>query len=418
MNKQAYKIHIIGGGVSGLIAAQVLEENGYTSTIIEATDRVGGRVKTDMVDNYPLDHGFQVLLTAYPSARKYLDFTALDLQYFLPGAAIFKNKKQVVIGDPLRNISLLFPTILSGIGNFSDKVKILQLNAKLKTKSISNIFLSKEQTTLSYLKDKGFSSGIINDFFIPFFSGIFLEKELQTSSRMFEFVYKMFGEGFASVPKTGMEAIPKQLKQKLSTTNFEFNAKVKEVKEQEIILEDGTIRKSDFTIVATAPNTLLQTHTKKPVSWKSCTTLYFETEERTISKNMIGLISDSGTLVNTIVYVNPSSKISSGKELLSVTVVDNQGIVGDKLVQKVTQELATYCSLKQLKFVKQYEIPRALPHLPTVAYEKEVKKVKFSERLFLAGDTMLNGSLNAAMISGETAAHGVIQTIEALQLTN
>ncbi|MFC2149046.1 NAD(P)-binding protein, partial [Bacteroidota bacterium] len=80
MNKQDYKIHIIGAGVSGLTAARVLEDNGYSPVIIEATDRVGGRVKTDIIDGYQLDHGFQVLLTAYPAAQKYLNLDALELQ--------------------------------------------------------------------------------------------------------------------------------------------------------------------------------------------------------------------------------------------------------------------------------------------------------------------------------------------------
>ena len=110
MQKQDYKIHIIGAGLSGLIAATVLEKNGFAPVIIEATDRPGGRVKTDMVEGYQLDHGFQVLLTAYPAAKKYLNLKALDLQKFKPGAAIFKEGKQVVIGDPLRDISLLVHT--------------------------------------------------------------------------------------------------------------------------------------------------------------------------------------------------------------------------------------------------------------------------------------------------------------------
>ena len=105
MNKQDHKIHIIGGGISGLIAAKVLEEHGIYPILLEATDRVGGRVKTDIVSGYQLDHGFQVLLTAYPAAQKYLDFKALELQKFMPGATIFKNKKQVTIGDPLRAVS-------------------------------------------------------------------------------------------------------------------------------------------------------------------------------------------------------------------------------------------------------------------------------------------------------------------------
>jgi phytoene dehydrogenase-like protein len=162
-----------------------------------------------------LDHGFQVLLTAYPEAKKHLDFQELDLQEFLPGAVVFKNKKQKIIGDPLKDPSLVFSTLFSGIGNFSDKFKVLKLNSILKKKSLSEIFSDKEQATLSYLQDFGFSSEIIDDYFKPFFSGIFLETKLETSSRMFEFVFKMFGEGSAAIPRKGMEAIPKQLSQKL-----------------------------------------------------------------------------------------------------------------------------------------------------------------------------------------------------------
>ena len=80
MNKQDYKIHIIGAGVSGLIAAIVLENHGYHPVVLETSDRVGGRVKTDIINGYQLDHGFQVLLTAYPAVQKYLDYDALELQ--------------------------------------------------------------------------------------------------------------------------------------------------------------------------------------------------------------------------------------------------------------------------------------------------------------------------------------------------
>jgi len=153
MDKSAYKIHIIGAGVSGLIAAKVLENNGYSPTIIEASASVGGRVKSDTVQGYQLDHGFQVLLTSYPAAKKYLDFKPLALQELVPGATIFKNGKSQTIGDPLRNLSLVFPTLFASIGNFSDKLKILKLNRHLKKKSISAIFKTPETTTLAYLQN-------------------------------------------------------------------------------------------------------------------------------------------------------------------------------------------------------------------------------------------------------------------------
>ena len=225
MNKKDCIIHIIGGGVSGLIAARVLEKKGFNPIILEASERVGGRIKTDIIEGYQLDHGFQVLLTAYPAVKKYLDYDALNLQFFLPGAYIFKANTQSIIGDPLRDVSLLISTLFSGIGSISDKFKILKLNHKIKKKSLTDIFSEKEQTTLSYLKEFGFSKDMLNDFFIPFFSGIFLENKLETSSRMFEFVYKMFGEGHAAIPKAGMEAIPKQLLNNLKTTTFQYNTR-------------------------------------------------------------------------------------------------------------------------------------------------------------------------------------------------
>ncbi|MDG1346167.1 MAG: NAD(P)/FAD-dependent oxidoreductase, partial [Crocinitomicaceae bacterium] len=121
MDKKDYKIHIIGAGVSGLIAAKVLEENGFYPTVIEATERVGGRIKTDIVNGYQLDHGFQVLLTAYPAAQKYLNFEALDLQKILSGATIIKEQKQKIIGDPLRDLSFLWSAVFSTTGNILDK---------------------------------------------------------------------------------------------------------------------------------------------------------------------------------------------------------------------------------------------------------------------------------------------------------
>ena len=103
MTTEDIKIHIIGGGISGLIAAQVLENYGFAPIVLEASDRVGGRVKTDLVNGYLLDHGFQVLLSNYPAAKKYLNYKELELQEFKSGAAIFVNGKQKVIGDPLRD---------------------------------------------------------------------------------------------------------------------------------------------------------------------------------------------------------------------------------------------------------------------------------------------------------------------------
>ncbi|MDA9309475.1 FAD-dependent oxidoreductase [Flavobacteriaceae bacterium] len=409
MKQKSLSIHIIGGGISGLIAARVLEEHGLSATIIEATDRLGGRVKTDVVDGYSLDHGFQVLLTAYPAAKKYLDFDALELQEFLPGSAIFKNGKQKIIGDPLRNLSLLLPTLFSGIGTVNDKLKILALNRRLKKKSIQNIFAEKEQTTHVYLENIGFSEAIITNFFTPFFSGIFLENKLDTSSRMFEFVYKMFGEGNAALPKDGIQAIPKQLFEKLKSTTIIFNTKVKSVENGSIKLESGEAIKSNFTIIATQASGLVSNLKNQATLWKSCDTLYFEVAKREIKKPLIGLIAMHNALINNIFYhTSLQTSATATKELLSVTVIDRQNLTNKQLVTGVQKELKELCNIDSCSFIKQYNIPMALPNLQDIQYEMLPSETRLTETIFLAGDTQLNGSLNAAMIAGERAALEVI----------
>ena len=127
VTKKKLKIHIIGAGVSGLIAAKVLEEHGYYPTLIESSDDVGGRIKTVNNNGYQLDKGFQVLLTEYPKAKKHVDYKALKLQKLVPGACIFKTSKPTRIGNPIGDISLLIPTLFSDIGTVADKLKIIKL---------------------------------------------------------------------------------------------------------------------------------------------------------------------------------------------------------------------------------------------------------------------------------------------------
>ncbi len=412
MDKKDYKIHIVGAGISGLVAARVLEDHGFSPVFLEATDRVGGRVKTDVIAGYPLDHGFQVLLTAYPAAQKYLDLEALDLQKFLPGASIFKNKKQRILGDPLRDISLLFSTLFSGIGTISDKIKILQLNQSLKKKTVSAIFSEPEESTLSYLKSWGFSKDMIDTFFRPFFNGIFLENKLETSSRMFAFVYKMFGEGHAALPKAGIEAIPKQIHQKLKHSTFKFQTKVAAIMDKEIVLANGDRLESDFTIVATEASGLIKNLKNQSTQWQSCDTLYFETETRSVNKALIGLIPNKDALINNIFY--PSSlemNIPLKKDLLSVSLVGTYTLGEEELIDQVQKELKDYCGIDSCKFIKRYCIPRALPKLENLQYEMSPSETQLTRGIFLAGDTQLNGSLNAAMLSGESAAMGIIESL-------
>lgn len=417
MNKKDYKIHIIGAGLSGLIAARVLENHGYHPEIYEASDAPGGRIRTDIVDGHSLDRGFQVLLSEYPKAKQYLDFQELDLKSLKPGAIIFSNGKRIKIGDPLRDTSMLFSSILSGIGNLSDKWKILRLNLELKKLSPEEIFSEKETTTREYLEEKGFSEAIIHDFFRPFFSGIFLEPDLRTSSRMFRFVFKMFGEGEAVIPAKGIGEIAKQLTEKLNHTKIHFNCPVEQVTDSKLILKNGREVNSHFSIIATEASSMVSNLRNQGVNWKSCQCFYFTSKNAEIRDRIIGLIADDSALINNIFYHSSLAGSELKEHVLSVTIVKESDLNPEQMEFRIRKELKEFCGIEVDKFLKHYKIKKALPDIRPLHYGIMPTETRLSNRIFLAGDQLLNGSQNAAMLSGERAALGLIETLEGGAIT-
>lgn len=399
-------VYIVGAGVSGLIAAIELEKAGYSPTILEKSNGVGGRVKTELHDGLRLDVGFQVMLSAYPKVQEYLDFEQLELSYLQSGAQIYAGGKVHRIGDPLRDFSMIWPTLTAGIGSVGDKLKILRLNTFLKKKSIDEIFATPEKSTLVYLQDFGFSEKIISNFFRPFFAGIFLEPDLTTSSRMFEFVFKMFGEGFATIPKNGIGAISDQLASKLSRTTFRFNTEVEQIEPNEITLTNGEKIAHSGVIVSSEASALVRNLRGQHVQWKSCKNLYFEISSSNIPALTIALVADDKRLINNLYgYVDSVT----GRNILSVTVLDDRGLSEEKLVEAVSEEITNYCRCSQLKFIHSFDISRALPNIDHLKMSDEPSSSQLTEHIFLAGDYLYNGSLNAAMESGKIAAQGLIE---------
>jgi protoporphyrinogen oxidase len=404
--KHKETIYIIGAGVSGLIAAYELEQEGYHPIIIEQTDEVGGRVKTIHEKGYALDLGFQVLLSAYPLAKKYLDLEALELHKLESGALIYVNDKAYRIGDPMRNWKMLFPTIFSDIGSISDKLKVLKLNNRLKRKSIHEIFESRETTTLQYLIEFGFSPKIIERFFKPFFAGIFLESNIQTSSRMFEFVYKMFGEGYATIPKLGIGEISNQLKNKLHNTEFIFNCEVKDITNDKILMVSGENLPHDGVIIATNSTSMIRSHKGADMKWKSCMCLYFEVDQTNIPANTIALIADGGNYTNNLYAY---TDVKTGKTILSVTTLEHMNKTDAEIIENIIAEVKKYTGALKVDFIHHYRIKQALPDIQNLKMTVQSAENQVMDNIFLAGDALMNGSLNAAMESGYIAAKSLLE---------
>ena len=415
---QNEKVIIIGAGIAGLTAAIELEKAGFKPTILEGSESIGGRVKTDNVDGHLLDHGFQVLLTAYPEAQHYLDYEKLNLKKFSPGALIIDSKNgNYSISDPLRQPISIFSMLFSPVGNFSDKLKIFQWNRALRKTSVDDIFNKDELTSLEFLRKKGFSETIISQFFKPFFGGIFLENELQTSSRMLEFVFKMFGEGYAAVPEKGMKQIPEMLASNLAQTEIKFNHRVEKVGLKKVSLENGEELDADVIIIATKADELLPQLSGQFSGDQFVTNLNFTSDIDPIGKSLIALIPDNRYLINNVSVMNNTSSFYApeGSYLLSISVTQNYEENDKQLKKRILKELLEiFPSLENavLEHLKTYYIDNALPIIDDFQNKMKPSQTKIQDGIYLAGDYLLNGSINAAMASGRYAAHAVFEDLK------
>ena len=403
---------IIGAGLSGLTAARVLKLAGRKVKIIEASDGPGGRVRTDEVNGFLLDRGFQVFLTAYPEAKHFLDYKALDLKPFSPGSIILTNSGIDEIGDPLREASSLIRTLKSPVGTLSDKFRLLLLRLKLAGISIDEIFSKKETTTLEYLSAVGFGKKIISDFFAPFMSGIYLEQNLDTSSRMFEFVFKMFSESDTAIPAKGMGMIPRQLASDLSVEELILNERAISIDGNKVQTASGNVFEASTILIATTADCIPVPFQRRLIKKKSVTCMYFSADQAPYQKALIALNAIPNRLVNNLAVMSNISSCYApeGKSLVSVSLSGNeQFIKQDELELKVKEELKFWfkeCS--EWVPIKTYEIPYALPDNSHVINDILPSSIRINYSTFICGDHLLNGSINAAMKSGRIAAEAML----------
>jgi len=412
LNNPQFDTIIIGAGIAGLTAAKVLKAAGRKVAILESADAVGGRVRTDNFNGFLLDRGFQVLLTGYPEAKNFLDYKALNLRSFSPGSIILNSSGIDEIGDPLREFGSLFRTLKSSAGSFTDKLRLLLLRMKLSSNSIEKIFSKPEVTSLQYLRTAGFSERIISNFFSPFLSGIYLEQKLNTSSRMFEFVFKMFSEADTAIPERGMGMISEQLASRLTKEELILNEKVSSIIGSKVETVSGKIYEAANILIATSADCIPLPFQAKNIEKKSVTCLYFSAERSPYTKSLIALNANPDRFVNNLsVMSNVSSAYApAGKSLISVSLSDSQLFTKPELLElKIKEELKFwYPDCLSWEYLKTYHIPYALPDNKHVKNEIQSSCLRINDSIFICGDHLLNGSINAAMKSGRLASESIL----------
>lgn len=412
---------IIGAGLSGLACAKRLADRGRAFVILEATDRVGGRVRTDHVDGFQLDHGFQVLLTAYPACLELLDYESLDLGVFEPGALIRQNGRFRILGDPWRRPLRAIATALNPVGTIGDKLRIARLRAASCRGSLDDLYARENIPTIDRLRRDGFSPRIIDQFFRPFLGGVFLDESLQTSSRMLEFVFRMFAQGDIAVPNDGMAAIPRQLAEKLPRGSLRLRSTVTSIRfddsedgVHEVAISGGERIFCHHVVVATPADTaavlLGQPAMVRP--WSGTTNVYFAAKSASDTKHSLMLRGDeTGPVQTAVVLSDVASRYSPpGYSLVSVSLGSADGDAGwdtDVALRPVVEQLAGWFgeSARDWRHLQTIHVPFGLPRLDLDTVLADVRGPHRGS--YVIGDHVETPSIQGAFNSGLRAAEAI-----------
>ncbi|QKG54503.1 protoporphyrinogen/coproporphyrinogen oxidase [Hymenobacter sp. BRD67] len=412
---QSSPIIIIGAGMAGLACANWLHRAGRPVLVLEAADAVGGRVRTDITpDGFRLDRGFQILLANYPEARRMFDYGALNLRAFRSGAVIrLADGRETTLENPLQAPLRAFEALASPIGTLKDKLLIGKLASQLAGRSPELLLARPSLTTLDYLRRFGWSEQIINSFFKPFFGGVYLDRELNTASNFFEFIFQQFMQGPATVPALGMQQLPEQLAARLPAGSIRLQTPVAAVADggRLVHLASGETLAAAAVVLATdGPSAarLLGTAASAVSAARLTTCTYFATAGAAPShgRRLLHLNAQPQALAHNVAFpaeISPALA-PAGQGLVSVSTHGEHGLSEEELTARLRQELTAWFGpvATMWRHLRTYYIPQALPVYSPGQPAQQALQV--GDALFRCGDWASYPSLNAALGTGRQVA--------------
>ncbi len=402
---------IIGAGLAGLTCARRLQAGGANCTVLEAGDAVGGRVRTDSVEGFRLDRGFQVLLTAYPAAKKWLDYEQLALKKFSAGARVWCDGRMHRVSDPWREPGALWDTLRAPVGSLRDKLRIATLRAAAQRGTMDQLFARPETSALSALRAHGFSERMIERFMRPWLGGVFLDEKLETSSRMLEFVFRMFAEGDTAVPAAGMQSIPEQLAAGLTPGTVRLNVRVAAVESSTARLVSGERIAGRQIVVATEGGSAAELLPEVPApAWRAVTAVYFAAKASPLGGPTLLLNGTGRGLVNNIAVMSEvAPNYAPDREaLVSVSILGDAASNDAALDAQVRTELMEWFGpeVTEWRTLRVYRVRRALP----VRWPLERRgPTAVRPGVWVAGDGTNSASIQGAMESGEQVAKMILE---------
>ncbi len=401
---------VVGAGLAGLAAAVRLQEAGVDTVVVEAAEAVGGRVRTDVVDGFRLDRGFQLLNPAYPEAERLLDLDALDLRAFDAGVAVRRDGRSYVLGDPLRMPSSLPVDLTAPVGSVRAKAAFGTWVAGLGLGSPDSVRGRPDRSLMEELRDRGLDGPLTDRVLRPFLSGVLGDDELASSQRMASMLLRSFARGSPSVPAAGMQAMPDQLVARLADGTVHLGVRAGPVTGSGVDTDAGRVD-ARAVVVATDPVTASELGVVPSTPMRSLTTWWFVAPEPPAGRPLLHVDGDAaGPLANTVVMTSaaPSYGPGDGRALVGATAVGSHRDRAD--VARAHAGRLYGVDPSRWDLLRTDVIDGALPAHPPG--QPLARRVDLGDGLFVAGDHRDTPSIQGALVSGRRAADAVVRRLE------
>tara|TARA_B100001113_G_C21098068_1_gene617437 strand:+ start:432 stop:1721 length:1290 start_codon:yes stop_codon:yes gene_type:complete len=404
------RIAIVGAGIAGLHCAKILISKGFNVTVFDKESEVGGRMRTSEIDGFLIDHGFHVLQTAYPETSKHVDYKSLECKSFKAGARIIDVRNGKVrtklMADPWKNPLRGCLSALNGFLSVKDLLRIALMRRTIVKGKVEQLFDGDDDTTNEFLRKRKLSNHAINRFFLPLFGGIFLESELQTSERLFRFVFRMMAKGKMVLPRNGIGSVPLSIAEEIGRDNIRLGVEIDRIEEKALRFR-GEAHRFDMVIKAFAE--------RDGSKGKHVWTVHFDAPSSPMRSKHILLnsnLTDSASIISHIAVpsdIQPSYA-PSGKSLITATVVGDRAdkmdlLTEEAIEQAVRNDMSDWFgdgTVSTWRTIAVQHITHALPS--TNAGERLTNVPKNGEFAIECGDHMLHGSVEGAILSGRNSA--------------
>jgi monoamine oxidase len=402
---------VVGAGMAGLACALELSGHGLQVRVLEAADAVGGRVRTDRVDGFTLDRGFQVLNTAYPALAGAVDLRRLDLRPFDAAVTLLIGDDRVVIGNPLQDPRRAASTVRAPVGGLTGKAALGLYAGLCLALPAASLKRRDDLSAADAWRRANIPPDVVERVLRPFFGGVLLEQDMSTSRRFTDLMVRMFARGRSTVPAGGMQRLPQQLADRLPDGTVRLDTHVEAVTPRQVATASGRLS-ARAVVVATDPwtSSALLPGMVDPAPARGVTTVYHAAPVFPERSGRLLLDPGPSPIVNSIaISVAAPEYAPPERVLVSTSVVHGQethDLDGPELRAALTRLHGTDTSAWEL--VARYDLPHALPGMPAPhPLRKPVRLDTPRGVVYVAGDHRDTSSLQGALVSGRRAARAV-----------